>query len=89
MSAIAGMQNDLLTYNARSPLEDHAIVLRRLTATLLAASLTLGACSTPVMVRETGERGDYRPVEKYVSWLIERDMAENQITGYSIALIDD
>lgn len=84
------MQNDLLTYNARSPLEDHAIVLRRrLTATLLAASLTLGACSTPVMVRETGERGDYRPVEKYVSWLIERDMAENQITGYSIALIDD
>ena len=73
------MQNDLLTYNARSPLEDHAIVLRRLTATLLAASLTLGACSTPVMVRETGERGDYRPVEKYVSWLIERDMAENQI----------
>jgi CubicO group peptidase (beta-lactamase class C family) len=41
------------------------------------------------MLPEVGERGDYQPVEKYVSWLIERDMAESEITGYSIALIDD
>ena len=63
---------------------------RRLISLALAASLLLGACSTtPVMLPEVGERGDYQPVEKYVSWLIERDMAESEITGYSIALIDD
>ncbi|MDD2742125.1 MAG: serine hydrolase, partial [Rhodocyclaceae bacterium] len=63
---------------------------RRLISLTLAASLLLGACSTtPVMLPEVGERGDYQPVEKYVSWLIERDMAESEITGYSIALIDD
>lgn len=50
----------------------------------------LGACSTaPDLLPEVGERGDYRPVAKYVSALIERDMAANEITGYSIALIDD
>lgn len=64
-------------------------MLRRLTATLLATCLTLGACSTPIMLPEAGARGDYRPVEKYVSWLVEREMSDNEITGLSIALIDD
>lgn len=67
-----------------------ANVSRRLISLAIAASLLLGACSTtPVMLPEVGERGDYQPVERYVSWLIERDMAESEITGYSIALIDD
>lgn len=64
-------------------------MLRRLTATLLATCLTLGACSTTIMLPEAGARGDYRPVEKYVSWLVEREMSDNEITGLSIALIDD
>ena len=60
-----------------------------LSALLIAALLTLAACSTPVMRPELGQRGDYRPVEDYVSQLIERDMADDLMTGYSIALIDD
>lgn len=62
---------------------------KRLTTLILAALLTLGACSTPVIRLEPGERGDYRPVENYLTQLIERDMADDEMTGYSIALIDD
>ena len=62
---------------------------KNLLAPLLAALFALGACSTPLIQLESGERGDYRPVETYLSQLIERDMAADEMTGYSIALIDD
>jgi CubicO group peptidase (beta-lactamase class C family) len=33
--------------------------------------------------------GDYSHTRKYLSWLVDREMAKNEITGISIALIDD
>lgn len=54
-----------------------------------AIALLLGACATPPPVAESGVRGDYRPAENYLAWLIEREMSENDITGISIALVDD
>ncbi len=33
--------------------------------------------------------GDYGHTRKYLAWLVDREMAENEITGLSIALIDD
>jgi CubicO group peptidase (beta-lactamase class C family) len=33
--------------------------------------------------------GDYTHTQKYLAWLIEREMAVNEITGVSISLVDD
>lgn len=49
----------------------------------------LGACATPPPVAESTARGDYRHTERYLSWLIDQEMSDNEITGVSIALIDD
>lgn len=65
------------------------IVLRRLTAPILAACLTLSACSTPVVAPEKLARGDYGQIEKYIAGLVDREMSDHEITGISIALIDD
>lgn len=58
---------------------------------LLICSITmlLAACATPAPVAEKLTRGDYSHTEKYLSWLIDREMDENEITGISIALVDD
>lgn len=59
---------------------------------LLAACLAflLGACATPpAPVAEGNAQGDYRHTENYLAWLIDREMSENEITGLSIALVDD
>jgi CubicO group peptidase (beta-lactamase class C family) len=56
---------------------------------LLSAFLFLGACATPPPVAESNVRGDYRHTENYLSWLVEREMSANDITGISIALVDD
>lgn len=58
---------------------------------LLAASivLLLGACAAPAPVAEGSRRGDYRFAEKYLSWLVDREMSAHEITGLSIALVDD
>ena len=49
----------------------------------------LSACATPAPVAESSGIGDYRFTEKYISWLTDREMEENQITGISIALVDN
>ena len=64
-------------------------MLDRLTATLLASCLAFGACSTPVMAPEKVTRGDFRLIENYLSELVDREMLDHEITGISIALIDD
>ena len=56
---------------------------------LIGALLLLGACATPAPVAQSTVRGDYRHTEKYVDWLVNREMADNDITGLSIALVDD
>ena len=64
-------------------------MLRCLIPLLACCAILLGACSTPAPVNDNPQRGDYRHTEKYLSWLIEREMSDNEITGISIALIDD
>lgn len=64
-------------------------MLRCLIPLLACSAILLGACSTPAPVNDNPQRGDYRHTEKYLSWLIEREMSDNEITGISIALIDD
>lgn len=49
----------------------------------------LGACATPPPVSEGSTRGSYRHTQNYLSWLVDREMSEHEITGISIALIDD
>jgi CubicO group peptidase (beta-lactamase class C family) len=58
-------------------------------ASLLAAVILLAGCATPPPATSGGARGDYSQTRKYLSWLIDREMAQNEITGISIALVDD
>lgn len=51
--------------------------------------MLFGGCATPAPVSEGNPRGSYQHTEKYLSWLVDREMAENEITGLSIALVDD
>lgn len=61
----------------------------RLLPLVASLMLLLAACATPPPVSEGGSRGDYRHTQNYLSWLIDREMAANEITGISIALVDD
>jgi CubicO group peptidase (beta-lactamase class C family) len=64
-------------------------VSSRLFLLVACAVLLLGACATPAPVATSNIRGDYRHTENYLNWLVDREMSENDITGISIALIDD
>lgn len=58
--------------------------------TLFLAVLTLAACSAPVPVKPANSsRDSYAYAQSYLTWLIEKEMADNNITGLSIALVDD
>lgn len=61
----------------------------RLISLVSCAVVLLSACATPAPVAENSGIGDYRFTEKYISWLTDREMEKNQITGISIALVDD
>lgn len=61
----------------------------RLSLLSACCALLFAACATPAPVAEGGKRGDYGFTEKYLSWLVDREMSDNEITGLSIALIDD
>lgn len=51
--------------------------------------LTLVACATPPNRPPEQSRGDYDYTRQYMTWLIEQQMADADITGLSIALVDD
>ncbi len=55
---------------------------------LVCAIFMLGGCATPAPVAEDVVRGDFSYTKKYLSWMIDRQMADNEITGISIALVD-
>lgn len=56
----------------------------------LAATLLLAACSTPTPVKPANlSCEDYAYAKRYLTWLIEKEMADSNITGLSIALVDD
>ncbi|UCV24821.1 serine hydrolase domain-containing protein [Ferribacterium limneticum] len=58
-------------------------------ASLLVVICLLAGCTTPPPTTTSNVRGDYSHTRKYLSWLVHREMAQNEITGISIALIDD
>ncbi|MDO8291673.1 MAG: serine hydrolase domain-containing protein [Gallionella sp.] len=54
------------------------------------AALLLVACSTHTPVKPVNlPRENYSYAQSYLTWLIEKEMADNNITGLSIALVDD
>src|SRR3989338_3172226 len=59
-------------------------------AALFLAALLLVACSSSTPVKPVNlSRDDYAYTQSYLTWLIEKEMANNNITGLSIALVDD
>jgi CubicO group peptidase (beta-lactamase class C family) len=57
---------------------------------ILAFSIfTLSACSTPPQKPASQPGGDYTYTSEYISWLIKQEMSDADITGLSIALVDD
>lgn len=61
----------------------------RLFALVTAISLTISGCATPPPIAEGNTQGSYRHTENYLDWLINKEMSDNDITGISIALVDD
>jgi CubicO group peptidase (beta-lactamase class C family) len=59
-------------------------------AAFLLAALLLVACSSHTPVKPVNLPSDgYAYTQRYLTWLIEKEMADNNITGLSIALVDD
>ena len=61
--------------------------LRNIFITLICISL--GACSTQPQKPASVASGDYSYTEKYITWMINKGMADDDVTGLSIALVDD
>jgi CubicO group peptidase (beta-lactamase class C family) len=76
-------------YNAPLFFSDIVSVHLRLTALLIASCLSLSACLNPLVAPESVSRGDFRTIENYLSGLVDQEMSDHEITGISIALIDD
>ncbi|MDO8925793.1 MAG: serine hydrolase domain-containing protein [Sideroxyarcus sp.] len=56
---------------------------------LIFSMAALAACSTPPQKPVAPVRGDYTYTKQYISWLIEQEMDDADVTGLSIALVDD
>lgn len=56
---------------------------------LIFSLAALAACSTPPQKPAATVRGDYTYTKQYISWLIEQEMDAADVTGLSIALVDD
>ncbi|GAB5605337.1 serine hydrolase domain-containing protein [Sideroxyarcus sp. TK5] len=56
---------------------------------LFAFIAALSACSTPPQKPAAVTRGDYGYTKQYIGWLIEQGMDDDDVTGLSIALVDD
>ena len=76
-------------YNAPLIFSDIVSVRLRLTALLITSCLSLSACLSPLVAPESVSSGDFRTIENYLADLVEREMSDHEITGISIALIDD
>ena len=51
--------------------------------------LTLVACSTPPQKPASVRLGDYTHAREHISWLIRQEMSDANVTGLSIALVDE
>lgn len=76
-------------YNAPLIFSDIVSVRLRLTALLITSCLSLSACLSPLVAPESVSSGDFRTIENYLADLVQREMSDHEITGISIALIDD
>lgn len=56
---------------------------------LVVALAALAGCTTSPPRPSSLARGDYAPVQRYVTQLIRHEMDESKVTGLSIALVDD
>jgi CubicO group peptidase (beta-lactamase class C family) len=64
------------------------VFIRNRILTVLAV-VALNACGTPPPKPVHQTRGDYSATIDYISWLIGREMNDADVTGLSIALVDD
>jgi CubicO group peptidase (beta-lactamase class C family) len=67
--------------------EGVAVLLRNITITLFI--IALSACSMQPQKPAGTARGDYAYTRQYITWLIEQEMDDADVTGLSIALVDD
>lgn len=51
--------------------------------------MTLSACSSPPKKPLEAPHGDYSYTKEYITWMIKHEMDDADITGLSIALVDD
>lgn len=64
-------------------------MLSRLLPLFFGALLLLGGCSTAPPATPRGAQGSYDYTRAYLAWMIDREMSRNDITGVSIALVDN
>lgn len=61
----------------------------RLAAVVLTAVCMLAGCAAAPKKPDAIARGDYSYATDYLAWLIRKEMKRNDVTGLSIALVDD
>jgi CubicO group peptidase (beta-lactamase class C family) len=57
--------------------------------TAMCISILAGCAAAPLKPAAPAARGDYGPAKEYISALIRQEMEKQQVTGLSIALVDD
>lgn len=61
----------------------------RLHFSIFGALLFIAGCATSPPVATRTALGDYEHTRAFLAWMIDREMTKNDITGVSIALVDD
>ncbi|HTP26905.1 MAG TPA: serine hydrolase domain-containing protein [Anaeromyxobacteraceae bacterium] len=58
-------------------------------AIAVAAIVMLAGCARVPKKPDSMTRGDYSYVKEYITWLVKKEMKKQDVTGLSIALVDD
>ena len=58
-------------------------------ATIILLLFVLAGCAAMPPKPETMARNDYTYTREYISWLVRKEMKKNDVTGLSVALVDD
>ncbi len=58
-------------------------------ATIILLLFVLAGCAGMPPKPETMARNDYSYTREYISWLVRKEMKRNDVTGLSVALVDD
>lgn len=65
------------------------MILRQWVCLLCVFALVAGCASSPPLKPETRVPGDYTYTKDYIRWLVQQQMKKHDVTGLSLALIDD